>query len=220
MKSLFARLAAVAMLSVSIIAVPSPATAHETCESAEDVPVVLEFGALEGEDRVLCAQHSAGKTGLQALADAGIEMEQSSGAMPMVCRIEGVPTRAQEKCGNALNGPGYWAFMVAKEGQDWGYASVGLQEYELAEGDFLALKYHPMSEGENVAIAASADAETRAAAVVPGHDEAAADEDHGAGHDDAGDDDSSFAAVALPVAIVAALLVAVAAFVVARRRRD
>lgn len=218
MKSLLARLAAVTLLSASVIALPGTATAHETCESAEDVPVVLEFGTLDGDDRVVCAQHSAGKTGLQALTDAGIETEESSAAMPMVCRIEGVPTPEQEKCGNALDGPGYWAFMVAKEGQDWGYASVGLQEYELAEGDFVALKYHPMDGGENVEVAASADAQTRADAVVPGHDEES-DEGHGAGHEEDDQDGSSFAAVALPIAVVAALLVAVAAFVVARRRR-
>lgn len=219
MKSWFARLAAVALLSASVAALPSPATAHESCEAAEDVPIVLEFGTLDGEDRVLCAQHAAGKTGIQALTDLGVETENSGGAMPMICRIEGVPTQQQEKCGNALNGPGYWAFMVAKEGQDWGYASVGLQEYELAEGDFVALKYHPMDGGENVEVAASADAQTRADAVVPGHEEEAAEEDHGAGHEEDDQDGSSFAAVALPIAVVAALLVAVAAFVVARRRR-
>lgn len=215
MKSLLARLAALTLLSASVIALPAAATAataHESCESPEDVPIVLEFGSLDGEDRVVCAQQSAGKTGLEALNEAGVETAETSGAMPMVCRIDGLPTPEQEKCGTALNGPGYWAFMVAKEGQDWSYASVGLQEYELAEGDFVALKYHLLADGETVPIDAAADASTRADAVVAGHDEAA-------GEDAAAEDDSSVATVALPIAIVAALLVAVAAFVVARRRR-
>ncbi|SKB07869.1 hypothetical protein [Aeromicrobium choanae] len=213
MKSLLARLAAVTLLSASVVALPTAATAEGSCESPEDVPIVLEFGSLDGEDRVLCAQDSAGTTGLEALDEAGVETAETSGAMPMVCRIDGLPTPEQEKCGNALNGPGYWAFLVAKEGQDWGYASVGLQEYELAEGDFVALKYHLMADGENVPVDAAADASTRAAAEASGH------EDHASGdHED--DESSSLATVALPIAIVAALLVAVAAFVVARRRRD
>ncbi|GAA3541955.1 hypothetical protein AFL01nite_25610 [Aeromicrobium flavum] len=218
MKSLLARLAAITLLSAAVAVVPSAATAHETCDSPEDVPIVLEFGSLEGEDRILCAQHSVGKTGLEALQEAGIQTADTSGSPAMVCRIEGQPTPAQEKCGNALNGPGYWAFMVAKEGQPWDYAAVGLQEYELAEGDYVALKHHLMADGENVEVAARADAATRADAEVAGHGEETSKDEH-AGGDHADDDDSSFAAVALPIAIVAALLVAVAAFVVARRRR-
>lgn len=217
MKSLLVRLAAVALLGAGAVAVPSAASAHESCESPEDVPVVLEFGSLEGgEDRVVCAQHSAGETAIEAINDAGIETAESSGAMPMVCRIEGLPAPEDEKCGAALDGDGYWAFMVAQEGQDWAYASVGLQEYELKAGDFVALKYHLMSDGENVEVAKAADASTRAEAEVAGaHGE---QEGEHAGHDD--EDESSFATVALPVAVVAVLLVAVAAFVVARRRRD
>ncbi|MBA4607798.1 hypothetical protein H1W00_04840 [Aeromicrobium sp. Marseille-Q0843] len=213
MKSLLARLAAVTLLSASVVALPTTATAEESCEAAGDVPIVLEFGSLDGEDRVVCAQDAVGTTGLEALNAAGVETAETSGAMPMVCRIDGLPAPEQEKCGNALNGPGYWAFLVAQEGQDWGYASVGLQEYELVPGDFIALRYHLMADGENVPVDAAADASTRADAEVADH------ENHG---DQAVTDDesSSLATVALPIAIVAALLVAVAAFVVARRRRD
>ena len=87
MKSLLVRLAAVALLGAGAVAVPSAASAHASCESPEDVPVVLEFGTLDGEDRVVCAQHAAGETAVEAVNDAGIETAESSGAMPMVCRI-------------------------------------------------------------------------------------------------------------------------------------
>ncbi|MBC9226050.1 hypothetical protein GL325_06945 [Aeromicrobium sp. 636] len=207
MKSWFARLAALLLLAAAVAVVPTAATAHESCESDEDVPIVLEFGALDGKDRILCAQHAAGQTGLKALTDAGVEVQDTAGSPPMVCRIDGQPTPAQEKCGNALNGPGYWAFMVAKEGQDWDYASVGLQEYELAAGDFVALKYQQMSDGEKVEVNAAADAQTREAAVVADHGEKASDESPTA------------VTTVLPIAIGAVFLVAVAAFVVARRRR-
>lgn len=215
MKSLLARLAAATLLSTGAIALPTAASAedHGSCDEASDVPVVLEFGTLDGEDRVLCAKGAAGDTGLEVLDAVGLETEETTAAMPMVCRIEGQPTPEQEKCGNALNGPGYWAFLVAKEDQDWGYASVGLQEYEVAEGDFIALKYHLMADGETVEVAAPASAETRAAAEVT-HDSA-----YQSDLTVIEDDDTPLAAIALPIAIAAALLVAVAAFVVGGRRR-
>jgi len=215
MKSWATRLAALLLLTAAVAVVPTAATAHDSCESDQDVPIVLEFGALDGKDRILCAQHAVGQTGLKALTDAGVETEDTSGSPAMLCRIDGQPTPAQEKCGNALDGPGYWAFMVAKQGQDWDYASVGLQEYELAAGDFVALKYQQMSDGENVEVNAAADAQTREAAVVPGHDAKAAAE----GHDDH-DEPSTAATTVLPIAIGAVFLVAVAAFIVARRRRS
>lgn len=215
MKTLLVRCAAALALSFGLVAVPGAATAHESCETDEDVPVVIEFGPLDGQDRILCAQHGAGSLALDALHDLGVRTEMSAGSMPMVCRIDGLPTPEQEKCGNALDGDGYWAFLVAREGGDWGYASVGMQEYELEPGDFVALRYQLMSDGENVPVEAAADAQTRAAAQVVGHEESA---------DDAADEDADEATrvsqIALPIAIVAALLVAVAVFVVARRRRD
>lgn len=210
MMNLLARVVLLALVSSGVALVPSAATAHEDCASPQDVPIVIEFGSLDGEDTILCAQHSAGETAIAALHDAGIETTETSAAMPMVCRIDGLPTPEQEKCGNALNGPGYWAFLVAKEGEEWGYASAGLQDYELAEGDFVALVYHLMADGETVPVEVAADAQTRADAVVPAADESAADE---------GDEDAAFSGV-LPIAIGAVFLVAVAAFVVARRRRD
>ncbi|MCD9155132.1 hypothetical protein [Aeromicrobium duanguangcaii] len=211
MKSLSARLAALLLLAAAVTVLPTAATAHESCESDQDVPIVLEFGALDGKDRILCAQHAVGQTGEQALADAGVETQETSASPGMLCRIDGQPTPTQEKCGTALDGPGYWAFMVAKEGQDWDYASVGLHEYELAAGDFIALKYQQMSDGENVEVNAAADAQTREDAVVAGHDEKASDED---------DESSTATTTVLPIAIGAAFLVAVAAFIVARRKRQ
>jgi len=213
MKSLLARCVTVAALLAAAVAVPSAASAHEGCDTPQDVPMVLEFGTLDGDDRVLCASHGAGKTALEALHEAGVETADTSGAMPMVCRIEGLPTPEDEKCGDALDGEGYWAFLVAKEGQDWGYASVGLAEYELQEGDFVALKYHLMADGETVEVAADASADTRADAVA-----GEAGRDDSASSDSSDDEAANWATLALPIALVAVLLVAAAAFVVRRRR--
>lgn len=214
---LLARPVAAIALVAAGIAVPAAASAHETCESTEDVPIVIEFGNSDGTDEIVCAQHAAGTTALEALAAAGIDYEETTGAQPMVCRIEGEPTPAQEKCGDALSGAGYWAFLVAQEGKPWDYAATGLAEYRLGEGDFVALRYHLMADGQNVPVEAKADAATRAAAQVPGAEETH-ETDHDASHDSA--KDSSGFPVGLTVAAVAALAVASAAVVVARRRKS
>ncbi len=210
MTRLIARLLGVAVLAAGVLAVPSTATAHETCETAQDVPIVVEFGSLDGEDEVLCAVHGSGTTALDALHEAGLETEMTSAAAPMVCRIDGQPAAPQETCGDSLSGDGYWAFLVAKEGEEWGYASTGLDQYELADGDFVAVVYHLLADGEKVPVAHDASAATRADAVVPTAEES---------HDSHAAESESDFPIGLVAAVVAASAVAAAAFVVARRRR-
>lgn len=214
--TLLPRLMGLVLLAMSIAFVPTGASAHEACDTPEDIPIVIEFGSLGGEDQVVCAQHAAGTTATEALAAAGVDTEDTRASQPMLCRIEGRPDASLEKCGDSLSGKGYWAFLVAKEGQKWGYATSGLADYTLADGEFVALVYHLLADGENVPVEHAASAKTRAAAVVAGHDE-------GAGHDTATENDDlspTFSEIALPVAIVAAVLVAGAAVVVARRGRS
>ena len=117
MKNLLIRLGGLFIIAAAVLFAPTAASAHETCESAEDVPMVLEFGSLGGQDKVVCAQHSAGKTALEGLESTGTEVVQTTGTMPMVCRIDGQPTKDKELCTDKLTGDGYWAFMVAKEGK-------------------------------------------------------------------------------------------------------
>ncbi len=177
MKQFLAKAVLTAMVGASALFVPAQASAHDSCETAEDIPIVVEYGTLGGEDQVVCAQHSAGKTALTGLTEAGLKTSLTSGTPAMLCRIDGLPDETAEKCADNLSGDGYWAFMTAKEGKAWGYASVGLGEYKLAEGDFVALKYHLLADGQNVEVTAEPNADTRAAATTVGHDEAESSED-------------------------------------------
>lgn len=211
---LFLRLPVLALLFGVVALVPTGASAHESCDSAEDIPIVIEFGSLDGDDQVICAQHAAGTTAMAALDAAGVDSDDTRASQPMLCRIEGQPDPSREKCGDSLSGKGYWAFLVAKKGQEWEYATSGLADYTLAEGEFVALVYHLLADGEKVPVEHAANAKTRETAVVADHHEGA---EH-ASPDESEDASSTWAAIALPVAVVAALMVAAAAFVVARRR--
>lgn len=194
-------------------AVAVPASAHEGtdhCDPATDAVIVIEYGSLEnGEIDVECAPHAVGENGLEALTLAGIEVEQTSSDMPMVCRIDGEPEPRDEKCTETLTGDGYWAFMVAQEGEDWTYAASGLGDHTVEAGQYIALRYQLLSEGENVVVETPATAETAQRAEVPDADdvdEARTDED---------DEDFPWTLV---ISVVALALVAGAAFVLARRR--
>lgn len=213
---MISRLLVVFVLAAAAWVVPSSAVAHESCGTQQDIPIVLEYGTLDGQDQILCAQHAAGTTAIEAMTEAGLDFDETKTDQPMVCRIEGQPTAAQEKCGASLSGDGYWAFLVAQRGKPWGYAATGLRDYKLVDGDYVALVYHLLADGEKVPVSVKANAQTRADAVVP-----AAEDSHESGHaDDSKESDDSGFPVGLVVAGVAAAAVAGAAFVVARRRQS
>lgn len=165
----FLSLAAGLFLALSLtVGVSSAATADgEECAEPGDVPFVIEFGTLDGEDRILCAKDAEEKTAMDALEGLGLPIEKTTGSMPMLCRIDGEPTTAQEKCGDALNADGYWAFLLAEEDKPWDYASVGLDDQKLSDGTYVALVYHLMADGENVPVSVEANAETRDDATAP-----------------------------------------------------
>lgn len=156
------------LMAVFFPAVLSPAQAAEDdCADPADVPFVIEFGELKGEDQILCAKDATGVMALDALEDLGVDFAMTTGSNPMLCRIDDQPAAAEESCGEALDGKGYWAFLMAQDGVEWSYAAVGLAELPLGEGDFVALRYHLMSAGMDVPVSVEANAETRAQAVVP-----------------------------------------------------
>lgn len=172
----FAVLSVLMVMAVFLPAVMAPAhAADDDCADPADVPFVIEFGELAGEDQILCAKDATGVMALDALEDLGVDFAMTSGSNPMLCRIDGQPEAAEESCGEKLDGKGYWAFLVAQDGVAWDYAAVGLAELPLAEGDFVALRYHLMSAGMDVPVSVEANAETRAQAVVPTVEEVSAE---------------------------------------------
>lgn len=208
-----ARLLSSALLLTAVVAVPTVAQAADEGECGpDDVVVVVEPASLDSEDLVRCAPDLADDaSAFDAMEAAGLDVVETQGSAPFVCRIDGRPDATQESCGASLSGDGYWAFLTAEEGADWAYAQTGVRDHEVAPGEFVALRYQLLADGEDVAVETPPSQQTRAAAelvATPGETD-----------DVAG---STGFAVGWPEIIVfAVVLVAlgIAAVVLARRRR-
>ncbi len=158
-----------AVLLGGLLAPGAPATASATTDpgstaacTAEDVVVVVEPASLGGEPEVRCATGlGADAVAQDALVAAGHDLEETSGSTPFVCRIDGRPGADEERCGASLSGSGYWAFLLADEGGDWTFAQTGLREQRVRPGQFVALRYQLLADGEDVPVQTRPTAETR-----------------------------------------------------------
>lgn len=193
----------------------SAAHAHGDCVAGTDTVVFVDAGELGGEERVLCAIDAVGESGLDALTAAGLQYEETSAStMPLVCRIDGLPTPDDESCDAALDGDGYWAFMIATEGGEWEFAQTGLGEHRVAEDEFLAVVYTPLSQTSPPTVAVPADADTRAEAARAHVADEAAD------GPTATEEESDGTRIGLVVGALAVVLLLAVGFVVYRGRKE
>lgn len=152
-----------ALLSGLLVhAAPATATGSSAACTDEDVVVVVEPASLGGEPDVRCATGlDADAVAQDALVAAGHDLQETSGSTPFVCRVDGRPGADEERCGASLSGSGYWAFLVADEGGDWTFAQRGLREQRVRPGQFVALRYQLLADGEDVPVQTRPTAETR-----------------------------------------------------------
>lgn len=156
----------------------SPSVAHAAPDGGcgpDDAVVVVETGALGGDRLVRCATDLADDaSAYDALQAAGLDVEETQGSAPFVCRIDGRPDASQETCGASLSGDGYWAFLTAEEGGEWTYAQTGVRDHDVAPGEFLALRYQLLADGEDVTVETPTTQQTRTEAelvATPGETE-------------------------------------------------
>lgn len=160
------QLLSVVVCAAALAAAPSAAQAAAEGEcGSDDVVVVVEPATLDGDQLVRCATDLAGDaTAYDALQAAGLDVEETQGSAPFVCRIDGRPDAAQETCGASLSGDGYWAFLTADEGGEWSYAQTGVRDHDVVPGEFLALRYQLLADGEDVTVETPSTQQTRAEA--------------------------------------------------------
>ncbi|MBM9465466.1 hypothetical protein JL108_18610 [Aeromicrobium sp. YIM 150415] len=202
-------LAAAALVLPGLVAVAAPASAHGECEDPADIPILVDYGSLEAEQQVVCAQDAAQMTALAAITGAGLELEGTTEyGDSVVCRVEGRPGADVESCDSMPAGDSFWGFYVGSDGA-WEFAQQGVDQQILAEGDFVALAY-----GDGTAAPATApDEELRQQAQEAGGESTPADD---AAAEDAEDEGSNTGLIAGSIVV---LLVVVAAVVIVLRRR-
>lgn len=138
-------------------AVPAPAVAIDPgsgtpgfCPDDEGVTVVVDFQALGGTTIVRCAPGPVGPgfTGLDALHDAGFEIEGvRRWGEAFICRIEARPGPGEsiaidgndgyvEACIDTPPAAAYWSYWHAPNGGTWQYSQWGVKNRDAVPGGF------------------------------------------------------------------------------------
>ncbi|WDZ82733.1 hypothetical protein [Micromonospora cathayae] len=123
----------------SVAAPGGPATAAGSagfCPDASGVTVVVDFHQLGGGTVVRCAPGDQA-TGLAALKNAGFAVTGTlRWGEGFVCRIEGKPSAAAEKCVDTPPADAYWSYWHAPNGGSWTYSDKGVANRKPPAGSF------------------------------------------------------------------------------------
>lgn len=120
------------------------------CPDASGVTVVIDFQQVgTGEVVVRCAPNvHAGSTGLDALYDAGFQIEGTRRwGEGFICRIENVPAPGEdipingdpnyrEPCIDTPPALAYWSYWHAPDGGTWEYSNFGVKNRTIIPGGF------------------------------------------------------------------------------------
>jgi hypothetical protein len=117
--------AAVGLAAVGLVGVPATPARAAGC-TAPSVAVVVDFGHFGGGIQRGCVP--PGGTGLQVLASvfAVTQVQREPG---FVCRINGLPTEAQDACVNTPPSNAYWAYFHGRAGSGWMYSAASAATY-------------------------------------------------------------------------------------------
>ncbi|MER5606419.1 hypothetical protein ACGFKZ_28135 [Micromonospora tulbaghiae] len=117
----------------------SPAVAAGSagyCPDASGVTVVVDFNELGGGTVVRCAPGTQA-TGLAALKNAGFPITGTlRWGEGFICRIDGKPSAATEKCVDTPPASAYWSYWHAPNGGSWTYSDKGVLNRKPAAGSF------------------------------------------------------------------------------------
>lgn len=111
-----------------IVPNPNPAliARWEPCEPDTGVTVIVDRNDRlgDGKIRVGCALGEQ-ESGLAALHNAGFASVGVGGGDAFVCRIDGLPTAAEESCAQTPGADRYWSYWHGFPGGRWGYSGFG-----------------------------------------------------------------------------------------------
>lgn len=98
----------------------------EPCEPDTGVTVIVDRNGRLGDGKidVGCALGEQ-ESGLAALHNAGFATVGVGGGDAFVCRIDGLPTPAEESCAQTPGADRYWSYWRGFPGGRWGYSGFG-----------------------------------------------------------------------------------------------
>jgi len=98
----------------------------EPCEPDTGVTVIVDRNNRLGDGQIYvgCALGEQ-ESGLAALHNAGFTTAGVGGGDAFVCRIDGLPTPAEESCAQTPGANRYWSYWHGFPGGRWGYSGFG-----------------------------------------------------------------------------------------------
>ncbi|MER7169413.1 hypothetical protein ABT336_25560 [Micromonospora sp. NPDC000207] len=130
----------VALVAAGTLGVHTPVRAAQgtagPCPDASGVTVVVDFNELGGGTVVRCAPGTQ-SSGLTALKGAGFQVAGTlRWGEGFICRIEGRPSVAAEKCVDTPPASAYWSYWHAPDGGSWTYSDKGVLNRRPPAGSF------------------------------------------------------------------------------------
>ncbi len=127
--------AAATVLVAAATAVLPTAPAHAALCGGSGVNVIASFGALGGGTQTGCAASGGGSSAWQISVAAGFPLEQPQRQPGFVCRVRGLPTKADEPCVNTPPADAYWGlFWSDGKSATWHYSTLGAAALKVPEG--------------------------------------------------------------------------------------
>lgn len=115
------------------VGIAPAAAADGKCTPSTGVLVVVDFGELGGGVQRGCAPGDP-KSGLKALRAAGFSTAGTQRYGPsFMCRIDGKPGKAREKCVDTPPGDAYWAYWHAGK-SGWAQSQAAVTSYDPKPG--------------------------------------------------------------------------------------
>ena len=101
------------------------------CKGTSGVTVTVDFTAFSGVEQTRCAA-GAQTSGITALQHAGFTVAGTKQfGLAFVCRIQGLPSTAQQSCNSTPPANAYWAYYHASAtATTWSYATSGASSYK------------------------------------------------------------------------------------------
>lgn len=138
-----ARLVAGALVALAagsgLLAGTGPAQAA-TCEAADGVSVVVDFGDLGGGVQTACDAGGGGRKAATLFVESGFPLAYVQRQPGFVCRVSGVP--ADDPCVNTPPTDAYWGLFWS-DGTDgkWSYASLSVGSLKVPDGGYVAFAW-------------------------------------------------------------------------------
>jgi hypothetical protein len=105
------------------------------CTNSTGVTVVVDYSAF-GQGIVTRCVAWPVATGADALARAGFSVTQPSRTPGFMCRINGLPTKADDACTSTPPQSAYWGYYYAPNHGGWAYSSTGAWNHQPIKGGY------------------------------------------------------------------------------------